>query len=304
MLRALSTSWDWARIYRGVDALAGLEMPRDDEARWAQEQLGLVDRTAKTIADAPVRTVGAARVATVTIRRSAAPVCVEGLAGVRDDVDAVAFLAGPGRLKVIATSPGGLAFLDEVEGLKTDFEQHVMAGCVTPGLAELTWTPGSVPTSAAVLVGEEAVDRARAVEAGAVARIERPQKGRRDCIRPASHPTTWPRFAKPSASNRARARTPSRIRVRILHRPRPCSTPPCETPSSSCRRSSSPTRERFGAPLRSPGLGLWRRCGGAGARGPLRCSWRAGKSGRQRDGLEGGPRCRPTDVWSSARSSA
>ncbi len=160
MLRALSTSWDWARIYRGVDALAGLEMPRDDEARWAQEQLGLVDRTAKTIADAPVRTVGAARVATVTIRRSAAPVCVEGLAGVRDDVDAVAFLAGPGRLKVIATSPGGLAFLDEVEGLKTDFEQHVMAGCVTPGLAELTWTPGSVPTSAAVLVGEEAVDRA------------------------------------------------------------------------------------------------------------------------------------------------
>jgi len=157
VLAAVSTSWDWTRLYASVRRLAALGEPDPAEMQWAAGQIGEVSQAGEAIRQAPVRTLAGARVAVVDDQTIAAKVRLDTLAGERPDVDAVAFVSGPGRLKVIATPSGkGLGFLDALDGLEEDIEDGVqLAGSIWEGAASLSWNPEAVPAPIGALVAPE-----------------------------------------------------------------------------------------------------------------------------------------------------
>lgn len=103
-----------------------------------------------------------------------ARVRVEVLREQRHDVDALAFIAGPGRLHIVAAHPGrGLSFLNEVDGLVADIENGMqVAGSISSPRADLSWKPDETPSSMRALLGDDVVGGSGSFHIGAEARIE------------------------------------------------------------------------------------------------------------------------------------
>ncbi len=93
--------------------------------------------------------------------------------------DAVAFVAGPGRLRVVATHPGAdLSVLDGIPGIVEHMQDGAgISGSITAPRAEFSWQPdGDVPATICALLDLELFRSARPP---AAARIERPLSERR-----------------------------------------------------------------------------------------------------------------------------
>lgn len=155
MLAALSTSWDWPRLYGASIRLAGLDAPGSDDLAWARGQVTEVERARRAVAAAPVRELDSALMAVVGDPTIRARVRLDVLRRVRTDVDAIAFAGGPGRLSVITTSEErDLSFLREAEGLLVELHRGLpLAGSISGVRAEFAWTPGKVPDAIVRLLG-------------------------------------------------------------------------------------------------------------------------------------------------------
>jgi hypothetical protein len=162
-----------------VTGLARLGEPNADQRSWAVEQLTEVDRALAAVEDAPVKEMGGLRVAVVNNPLLAARVRPESLRTGRGDVDAVAFVAGPGRLRLIATTPGtDLSVLRDLPGLAEHLHgEAAISGSITTPRAELTWDPAEPPAPICSLLDIELFEGADPVGAGA--RIDRPHAERR-----------------------------------------------------------------------------------------------------------------------------
>jgi hypothetical protein len=177
VLAALSTSWDWARIYECAGALSRCEPPAEEQKRWAYEQLVEVERAKNVVASVPVRRTGAASVAVVTDSTIPARVRPEVFRHLRPDADAIAFGAGPGRLTIVATRTGAdVSSLPDLRELELDLDAPglSMSGTLSRPRVDLAWTPEATPASIKRLLGEPAMTEIRdRPEPGPVARVVR-----------------------------------------------------------------------------------------------------------------------------------
>jgi hypothetical protein len=179
LLSAVASSFDWRRVYSAVTGLARLLATEESEGAWAVEQLEAVERARACVRNAPVQECRDLHVAVCEDPGFTATVRPEAVHGVRTDVDAVAFVAGPGRLRVVATHPGAdLSVLDDVPGLVDQLQDGSgISGSITAPRAEFSWQPdGDVPTPICALLD---LDLFRSARPPAAARIERPLSERR-----------------------------------------------------------------------------------------------------------------------------
>jgi hypothetical protein len=179
VLSAVASSWDWRRVYSAVTGLARLVVPEPGQRTWAVEQLNMVDRAMAALEKAPVRDCEGLKVAVVDDPEFSAKVRPEALQGVRTDVDAIAFIAGPGRLRVIAARQNAdLSVLNASPGLLQLLQDGgAISGSITTPRAEFSWLPDEdVPAPICALLDLELFRTARPVES---ARIERPFSERR-----------------------------------------------------------------------------------------------------------------------------
>ncbi|MGH2820251.1 MAG: hypothetical protein ACRDJ5_06335 [Actinomycetota bacterium] len=149
MLRALTTSWDWARIYGSLESLVVLRPTTVSDLAWARGQLAEAERAESLVVRAEVRDVDGVLLAVVTDPMIPARVRPETFQGLRGDVDALAFLGGPGRLVIVleraGEPPGFLRILAEDPGLTV--------GSLAGPRTDVVWRPGTVPESVAGLFG-------------------------------------------------------------------------------------------------------------------------------------------------------
>ncbi|HEY8201931.1 MAG TPA: hypothetical protein VII47_11310, partial [Actinomycetota bacterium] len=178
VLEAVSSSWDWCRLYTAVTELAQLAAPGSEEQAWAAEQITEIDRGLAVLEQAPVHEAGGLRVAVLHDSALSARVRPEVLCGRRTDVDAVGFVAGRGRLRLMAATPQtDLRALEEVPGLVQSLQAGVVSGSVSRARAEFSWYPGAVPPAPlSSLIDLALFDGAAPV---AEARISRPPSDRR-----------------------------------------------------------------------------------------------------------------------------
>jgi hypothetical protein len=178
MLEAVSSSWDWQRVYSAVAELARLGVPGPEERAWAVEQLTDLDRALGALERAPVRKMGGLSVAVLGNSLLSARVRPEALCRGRTDVDAIALVAGPGRLHLVACTPANdLSVLQQVPGLVEHLRDGAVSGSITTPRAELSWAPDDVPAPVSALLDVELFAGTGAV--GTEARIRRPASDRR-----------------------------------------------------------------------------------------------------------------------------
>jgi hypothetical protein len=150
VLKALTTSWDWGRIYAALDRLAALEAPGEKEVSWATAQLVESERAETLVAGAPVREVAETRVAVVSDPAIPARLRPEVFRSARPGVDAIAF-AGSTRLIVVTThEDGDLSFLKTVAD-----DPELTSGRVGGQRADFVWRPGSLPRAVMEAFGAE-----------------------------------------------------------------------------------------------------------------------------------------------------
>lgn len=148
VLRALSSSWDWTRMYRAVNSLASLRTPDEETLTWARALLNDVERARAAAAEAPVRSPDGLRLAVVVDPLVGPRVRCDTIRDARDDVDGIVVTAGPGRLTVVATTPEAVSHLFE--------EFSELASQVAPGpLVNLAWNPKDPPKGILKLLGQE-----------------------------------------------------------------------------------------------------------------------------------------------------
>ncbi|HYN99336.1 MAG TPA: hypothetical protein VEU28_06645, partial [Actinomycetota bacterium] len=153
-LKALGTSWDWPRIYGALRNLAALLPLSEEERQWSSHQMNEVQRCRSVVGTAPIRTIDDIRVA-VVLEPVAAHVRPEVLAGVRGEVDAVAFAGGPNRLVILGTLPDfDLCTIPQIAQLTEADRDSQWTVQVADGRVELTWPPENRPPQVESLLGE------------------------------------------------------------------------------------------------------------------------------------------------------
>lgn len=179
VLEAASSSWDWPRVYDAVTQLALLRVPSAEDQAWATEQMTDVRRTLAALGYAAVSEVAGLRVAVLDDSALSARVRPEVVQGRRTDVEAVGFVAGPGRLRLVATDPRtDLCVLQTIPGLTEGLEEGTISGSITTPRAELSWPPGiTAPAPIAALVDPNLFEQAPVVDDDV--RIVRPPSERR-----------------------------------------------------------------------------------------------------------------------------
>jgi hypothetical protein len=168
VLRAITTSWDWTRIYESLASLASLESVSESESAWARSQLSEAERADALVRAAPTRSVQGTTVAVVSDPTIPARVRPEIFHSARPDADAIAFVAGPARVVFLTTHAGGhIAFLKDLEA-----DERLTVGSIGGPRVDVAWRPGPLPTTIASIVGAEAFEEAgTSPGAGAVARV-------------------------------------------------------------------------------------------------------------------------------------
>jgi hypothetical protein len=151
VLRALTTSWDWTRIYGSLDMLVELRPAVEGEIVWGRAQLAEVGRAETLVAGAQVRDLAGAPVALITDHTIPSRVRPEIFRQLRRDVDALAFVGGPGRLVIVHRGAGeSRAFLRMLSE-----DPALTVGSLTGPRTDVVWRPGSVPESVARLFGRK-----------------------------------------------------------------------------------------------------------------------------------------------------
>jgi hypothetical protein len=149
VLRALTTSWDWTRIYGSLDMLVELQTAVERDVAWAREQLAEAERAESLVARAEVRHVGGTSIAVITDYTIPARVRPEIFRELRGDVDALAFVGGPGRLVIVL----GRAGESPVFLRKLSADPVLSIGSLAGPRIDVAWRPGRVPESVARLLG-------------------------------------------------------------------------------------------------------------------------------------------------------
>ena len=153
-LKALGTSWDWPRIYGALRKLAALSPLSDEEREWSSYQMNEVQRCRSVVGTAPIRTIDDIRVA-VVLEPVAAHVRPEVLAGVRGEVDAVAFAGGPNRLVILGTRPYfDLCTIPPIHSLTESADNSRWMVQVADGRVELAWPGDDRPPHIEMLLGD------------------------------------------------------------------------------------------------------------------------------------------------------
>jgi hypothetical protein len=153
-LHALTTSWDWTRIYGSLEMLRELRQVAEGDVAWARGQLAEAQRIDAVVTQAEVRELAGARVALITDPAVPARVRPEIFRALRRDVDALAFVGGPGRLVIIATGAGrSPAFLRALSA-----DPALTIGSLAASRADIVWRPGRVPESVVHLFGRRIFD--------------------------------------------------------------------------------------------------------------------------------------------------
>lgn len=179
VLLAAASSWDWRRVYTAVTQLTRLAEPTADQRAWAVEQLGAVDRAFAALSEAPVAEMAGLSVAVLDDAALSASVRPELLRGGRSGIDAIACVAGPGRLRLVAaTESTDLRCLQDVPGLCELLQEgSPLSGSITSERAELIWAPDDVPAPICALLDLDHFGGAGPLDDGA--RIHRPLEDRR-----------------------------------------------------------------------------------------------------------------------------
>lgn len=151
VLRALTTSWDWTRIYGSLDALADLRRATEDDVAWSRAQLAEAERAETLVARAEVADVAGVNIAIITDHTIPARVRPEIFRELRADVDGLAFPGGPGRLVIVLRRAG-----EPPQFLRTLSEDPALTiGSLAGRRTDVVWRPGSVPESVARFFARE-----------------------------------------------------------------------------------------------------------------------------------------------------